>query len=207
MNTQLDLWLTKATSCLSKDAAAQVRAEIEDHYDSARNAAISEGASAEEAPLKAIAALGDPKTANAQFRHVLLTSAEARMLRDSNWEARTICSRRWLKWTISLLPLMVLIASAVFYFRGEVALARDLLAGGSALALVIAAPYLPIYTRSRAMLFRIVKWTAFMGALMYISPWPWLFAVCLWPIVWTEWTRTSIRRKLPVSQWPKQLYL
>jgi len=36
--------------------------------------------------------------------------------------------------------------------------------------------------------------------------WSWLTS-CLWPLAWIEWTRISIRRKLPVAQWPKQLYL
>ena len=50
------------------------------------------------------------------------------------------------------------------------------------------------------------------GAFALVFPpfalkWSWLIASCLWPVVWIEWTRISIRRKLPVSQWPKQLYL
>jgi hypothetical protein len=35
----------------------------------------------------------------------------------------------------------------------------------------------------------------------------WLLFSSLWIIVWTERTRASIRRKLPVAAWPKQLYL
>jgi hypothetical protein len=35
----------------------------------------------------------------------------------------------------------------------------------------------------------------------------WLLMSCLWPVVWIEWARISIRRKLPVAEWPKQLYL
>ena len=37
--------------------------------------------------------------------------------------------------------------------------------------------------------------------------WSWLLISCLWPVFWVEWTRASIRRKLQVADWPKQLYL
>ena len=35
----------------------------------------------------------------------------------------------------------------------------------------------------------------------------WLLISCLWLVARIEWTRVSIRRKLPVAEWPKQLYL
>jgi len=35
----------------------------------------------------------------------------------------------------------------------------------------------------------------------------WLLIASSWPVVWVEWTRNSIRRKLPVARWPKHLYL
>lgn len=34
--TELDNWLKQATRCLADDSAARVRAEIEDHLESAR---------------------------------------------------------------------------------------------------------------------------------------------------------------------------
>jgi hypothetical protein len=37
--------------------------------------------------------------------------------------------------------------------------------------------------------------------------WSWLLISCFWPFAWIEWTRMSLRRKLPVAQWPKHLYL
>ena len=30
---------------------------------------------------------------------------------------------------------------------------------------------------------------------------------CFYPVFYTEWKRIMIRRKLPIGQWPKQLYL
>src|ERR1700676_2324246 len=96
--TGLDSWLKQATRQLSRDSAAQVRTEIQEHYESALEAAMSGGVSAEESDRLAVTALGDAKDANCKYRNVLLTSAEARILREGNWEARAVCSRPWLRW-------------------------------------------------------------------------------------------------------------
>jgi hypothetical protein len=37
--------------------------------------------------------------------------------------------------------------------------------------------------------------------------WAWLNSCCLYPVAYIEWKRIMIRRKLPIGQWPKQLYL
>src|SRR5579859_6531288 len=98
MMTRLDSWLLQATRGLSKDSASQVRAEIHEHYRSAHDDATAGGTSSDEADRLAVTALGDPKIANRQYRNVLLTSGEARMLRDAKWESRAVCSRPWLWW-------------------------------------------------------------------------------------------------------------
>jgi hypothetical protein len=72
--TPLDQWLFAATKGLSKESAAQVRAEIQEHYDSSREAG---GAAAD-----VMRALGDPRTANRGYRRVLLTKRETWMARD-----------------------------------------------------------------------------------------------------------------------------
>ena len=64
----LEQWLADATRGLSPESAAQVRAEIQQHYDSAC-----------EAGGDAIAALGNPRAANRAYRKVLLTEQEAMM--------------------------------------------------------------------------------------------------------------------------------
>jgi hypothetical protein len=69
--TSLYLWLLDATEGLSAESATQVRAEIQQHYDSAREA----GGDAADV----IGALGDPRVANRAYRKVLLTEGEARM--------------------------------------------------------------------------------------------------------------------------------
>src|SRR5579883_1807299 len=82
----LESWLATATCKLSSASAARVRSEIADHYQ----ASLDEGRS----PAQAIDALGDPLAANRQYRKVLLTSAEARVLNQAKWEASAVCSRR-----------------------------------------------------------------------------------------------------------------
>lgn len=66
--TSLEQWLSDATRGLSPESAARVRAEIQQHYDSTR-----------EAGGDALAALGDPRAANRGYRRVLLTEQEAMM--------------------------------------------------------------------------------------------------------------------------------
>jgi hypothetical protein len=210
--TRLDSWLDQATRRLSRDSAAQVRAEIQAHYESAREAAMSHGATVDAADQQAIAALGDARTANCQYRKVLLTAAEARILRQGNWEARAICSRVWLKRTLVALPLAALMAATVFFLMGSLEIARILLVSGLATSLFFAAPMLPVYTASRSRIYRVVKWLAIVAmiALAFGSDalkWSWLLISCLWVFFHIERTRASIRRKLQVADWPKQLYL
>ena len=208
----LNDWLHQATRHLSKDSAAQVRAEIQEHYESARDTAINNGATADEADRAAVAALGDAKTANCQYRNVMLTSGEAKLLRESQWESRAVCSRPWLKWLLLTMPAVALWASAALFLTGKSELARTLLVGGITLLLAFGAPFLPIYTPARARIFRRVKYALLLAtfALVFgknVLDWSWLLACSVWPLFWIEWTRTSIRRKLPEARWPKHLYL
>lgn len=210
--TALDGWLKQATRQLAKDSATKVRAEILQHYDAAKDNAVTRGATAEEADRLAVAALGDAKTVNCQYRQVMLTSAEAKLLGDGNWEAKAVCSRPWLKHLMPAIPVACLLAGAALFLSGNPSIARILLAAAVGTGLIFAAPILPIYTPSRARIFRRVKWVALIGALaLALGPdalkSSWLLSTCLWPLVWIEWTRVSIRRKLRVADWPKQLYL
>jgi hypothetical protein len=212
VTTELETWLKQATRRLSRDSAAQVRNEILDHYDSAREARMSGGSTADEADRLAVAALGNAKAANRQYRSVLLTSAEARMLRESAWEARAVCSRGWLKWRLPAMPVAALLAATALFFTGAIGVAGVLLVGGIGIGLLFAAPFLPLHTPSRGRAFRFVKWVVLLGILGFaFGPdalkWSWLLASCIWPMAWIEWTRASIRRKLPVAKWPKHLYL
>jgi hypothetical protein len=212
VTTELETWLKQATRHLSRDSIAQVRREIQDHYESAREARMSSGSTAAEADRLAVTALGDAKAANRQYRSVLLTSGEARMLRESAWEARAVCSGAWLKWLLLAMPVAALLAATTLFLTGAVTVARVLLVGGIGMGLLFAASFLPIYTPSRGRAFRFVKWVVLLGILGFaFGPdalkWSWLLASCLWPMAWIEWTRVSIRRKLPVPKWPRHLYL
>ena len=210
--TALNAWLEQATRRLSKDSTAQVRSEIQAHYESAREAAISDGASDEEADRLAVTALGDAKVANCQYRKVLLTSAEAKILRNGNWEARAVCSRPWLRLLLLATSVAVLSAAVALVGRGSDTLPWALFTGGVGIGLVFAAPLLPVYTPARARVFRCVKWIVLASTLaLAFGPnafkSSWLLISCMWPVIWIEGTRTSIRRKLPVADWPKELYL
>jgi hypothetical protein len=209
--TELDNWLKQATRRLANDSSAKVRGEIQAHYESALDAAINSGVTTDEAERKALAALGDAKAVNRQYRSVLLTSAEARILRQGNCEARAICSRPWLRWSFAVLPF---IASAAMLLAGSKEGARELFVVGTFISLLSMATSLPIYTPARGRIFRFVKWIALLGFWFgLLSPaglavkWSWLLFSCMWPMASAEWTRASIRRKLPVAQWPRQLYL
>lgn len=210
--TRLDGWLKEATRGLAQDAAAQVRTEIREHYDSARDAAIADRVTSDEADVLALSALGDARTANCQYRRVLLTSAEARMLREGNWEARVVCSRPWLRWLALAAPLAVAAIAAALLFSGRTGAARDVIVAGIGMSPLVAALVLPIRTPRRGRVFRWVKWAAMTGALLVLFGrdtlnWSWLLISCLWPLAWIEWKRASIRRKLPVKAWPRHLYL
>ena len=210
--TGLESWMKQATRGLARESASQVQSEIQQHYQSAREAAIAGGATTAEAENAALSALGDAKTVNCQYRQVLLTSAEARVLREGNWEARAVCSRAWLKSAASAVPALVITVAGVLFLISHSPVARDVLICGIAMGLLFVAPFLPIYTPSRGRVFRLVKWAVATGTLVLLfGPetlrWSWLVASCLWPLAWTEWTRASIRRKLPVAAWPKHLYL
>jgi hypothetical protein len=208
----LDDWLKEATRKLARESAATVRREITEHYESAREAAMATGNSAEEADRNAVNSLGDPKTANCLYREVLLTSAEAGLLRQGKMEARAVCSRPWLKWSLVAVPVALVEASSVCYFHGKAGLARDLLLAGICMSPLFAALLLPIYTPARSRIYRYAKWFVMIAAVVLLSgpealKWSWLLLSCLWPMAWTEWRRASLRRKLPVSAWPRHLYL
>lgn len=210
--TQLDSWLKLSVRCLSRDSAEQVRNEILDHYISEREAAMARGADSEESERTALQALGDPREANRQYRKVLLTSSEATLLRRSNLETRAICSRASLKWALLALPGTVLLVSVALLGLHNSSLVRGLLTLSTVMAVLLIPPFLPIYTPTRGRIFRAIKWSLMFGgvALLFgrsMLEWSWLLASCFFPVFWMEWKRFVIRRKLPVAQWPKQLYL
>ncbi len=210
--TELETWLKQATQHLSRDSAAQVRTEIQEHYESAREEAMAGGTTAEEADRAAVRSLGDAKTANRQYRKILVTRDEARMLGRAKWEARLVCSRPWLRWLLRAIPVAMLCAGGVLLARNPGREAWLFLLLTTGMGLVLAITTLPIYTPARGRIFRYVKW-AWLIAILALVSWQdfprnlWLFAPCAWLIAWIEGMHISLRRKLPVAEWPKQLYL
>jgi hypothetical protein len=212
MNAALDQWLNRATRCLSKDATAKVRAEIQDHFETAREAALNGGAAPQAAGRAALLALGDAAALNRGYRKTLITASEARLLREANWEVRMICSRRAAKWGLVILPALVIAVGIGLSLAGNASLSRTLLFGGLTLAVVLTVPLFPIYTVQRARVYRLVKWSALAATLWFaLEPTlirsSWFLSVTALPLLWTEWTRFSMRRKLPAARWPKHLYL
>ena len=209
--TELEQWLMRASKCLSAESHTRVRAEILDHYEASRDEAIGNGATLLEAEAMALRALGDPGRANRLYRQSLLTSSEAKLLRQGNWEARAVCSRPVLKWIVLGLPVAAFLAGIIALLRGATHLAAELLPIGLCFSVLLHGPFLPIYTPLRSRIYRGFKWAA-LSAIFLMAMWPlgwsesWLFFGCLWMVVWIEWRRFSIRRKLPIGQWPRQLH-
>ncbi len=208
--TNLELWLKEATRCLSKDSAAQVRTEIGEHFESARDAAAAAGARPEEADRAALSALGSATAANRQYRKILLTAAEAKVVRQGACEANLVGRRPVLKWTLRAMPAAALAGAGIAFAVGGAEVGRILLAAAILFAILLTAPTFPIYTPFRARIYRIVKWVVFAAVLVSepsLREMSWLLPCCFWPLIWNEYMRISIRRKLPMAEWPRQMYL
>lgn len=230
--TALDTWLARATRQLSADSAAQVRTEIAQHYESAREDALATGVASDEADRAAVAALGDPKSANGQYREVLLTRSEARLLRSSACEAKFFSSTPLRKRLLILVPAAAATCAAAAYavatitapfiipftvsasaFTTASLVARVAIGAAILTSIVLAVPLLPIYTPVRARFYRAAKWLAVIGlsAFLYdrvhFREWSWLMLNCFSFVAWIELKRMSIRRKIPAADWPRHLYL
>jgi hypothetical protein len=205
-------WVVQATRCLSADSRATVRREILEHFEEAYDEAVAHGSVQLDAEKAALHSLGDPRQANRLYRKSLLTSQEARLLARGNREARFVCASGAWKFGAIVVPQIALALGVAEYFRGNQDLGRILFIGSAVLAVVLLAPFLPIYSADRSRVFRAVKWAAYGALYLWMSVtfgWrqSWIFYCALWPMVWIEWTRASIRRKLPLERWPRQLYL
>jgi hypothetical protein len=210
MSVLLEIWLKRATRHLSEESRAQVRTEIEAHYESACEEALASGASADQADRTAVGSLGDPASANRAYRKVLLTSTEAALLHETRcgvWSG----SKRWLWLLFWLLPTLILIAAVRFFATGGAYFGWTLLTGAAGQALLTSAFRLPVYTPARGRIFRTFRllWLVALLALsMKGMKDSWIMMLsCGWPLLWVEWTLFSLRRKLPVARWPKQLFL
>ena len=206
--TPLEKWLSGAAHGLSTESAARVRAEIQEHYQSAYEAALADGTSSQEADLIAVAALGDARSANRQYRRVLLTKGEAKLLHLLTLNASSLPPRRVTtgKWLARLLLAEAFFGAILVSWKNPEWLCLNLALVG----VFLADRFLRIDTPSRGRAYRWAKWTALLGgaaltAWLGVGPLWMPLAVLLFP-AYMECVRMSIRRKLPVDQWPKRLY-
>ncbi|HLJ88099.1 MAG TPA: hypothetical protein VKZ53_14850 [Candidatus Angelobacter sp.] len=225
--SRLDQWLQEATRHLSAESAVQVRSEIREHYELAREAAMAAAESAggnntglaqadaevkvgpakeDEADRLVVAALGDARVANRKYRAVLLTASEARMLARASREIKAVASRPWLQALLLAVPITALTASAGLMLSGSFAFARTLLAGGIATSLLFAGVFVPRQRPFLANILRCAKWAAMVFLFTIAFDSSWLMIACLWPLAHVEWNMATIRHKLPIAQWPRSLY-
>jgi hypothetical protein len=230
--TALDTWLAQATRQLSAASAAQVRTEIEEHYESAREDAIRAGASDDEADRSAVSALGDPRAANCQYREILITRSEAKLLRSSACEARFFSATPVRKRLLAFVPAAAAMCAAGAYAIATITapfvipfaatasanataalVARIAIVAAILTAVVFSVPLLPIYTPTRARIYRTAKWLTVIALSVFLFDpgnrleWSWLVINCFSFVAWIELKRMSIRRKIPAANWPKHLYL
>src|SRR5215467_3586293 len=215
--TDLQVWLKRVTCGLSQEAKNQVHHEIEDHYLSARDAALAQGAAPDQADRHALAALGDAETANIRYRSVLLTKEEAKMLRRVKRDGEFFRCRPALGRAFRLGPCMLLCVAAAAYAMDAANLARIMLAATFGLGMIFTVPTFSIYTPARSQVYRYAKWPVVLMALWLAngrSFHHWLGITLIGLVVfgwadwvWTDWVCASLRKKLPVEQWPKMLYL
>ena len=123
-----------------------------------------------------------------------------------------MCARSWMKWTFLAMPVAAMIAAVELFLRGAIEPARVSFVAGIGASCLCAALFLPLYTPVRGRIFRCVKWVVLVAMITIAFgedalKFSWLLFSCIWPVAWIEWKRASIRRKLPVACWPKQLYL
>jgi len=204
----LNQWLNEATFKLSTESSARVRTEIQEHYELAREEALASGVSETEADIIAVKSLGDARTANRQYRRVLLTASEAKMLKRQRDDEAASVRRPWVRWlkpAYFLVPALLIVA----YGPGwDWQLVHWLVfAGVLELAQLLVMQFLPVYTVGRGRVYRWVLWGVFVvGIWSTIGLWGLVLIFVLGSVL-NEWQRACIRGKLPVAEWPKRLYL
>lgn len=193
----LDQWLLIATRGLSQESVERVRAEIQQHCEAAS-----------ESGNYSVAALGDPKVANRAYRKVLLTEMEAKLL--SAMGGNTSLSRKpepHGKILAGILMAEAAFVSTIFILKNP-PIAFFVV---PLFAIPLLARLLPINTPRRGRIYRWVRWSAMLAgaalaALFGVKISQGSFLGVFMPMLIFERVYSSIRRKLPVSQWPRRLY-
>ena len=199
----LEHWLDVATKGLCESAAERVRAEIGEHYQSALESAVKSGVDSIEAERHAVAALGDAKTANREYRRVLITEREENLLRSWGWGSH--------RTQVRVVVVMAVALSVMRFWTAEVDyVLAALVAQGVLLAI-------PISSIRAAWVVRILRWAVM--AAFHATWFMKMVAAGMSPavvVVWLamplgmayqEYKLCVIRRKLPVEQWPRRLWV
>ena len=198
----VEQWLSVATRGLCASAAERVHAEIGDHYQSALESAQAAGLDVVEAERSAVAALGHAKAANREYRRVLLTKGEDRLLRWAISEEKYLGgpSRSRTALMLAALATHVIISiwkPALTYF--EVALFLEL----------IIFPTLHARSIGAGRIIRAMRWgvLAVGGTMTILSGRHAPIVVCLLlQFAYIEYKHFILRYKLPVDKWPKRFY-
>lgn len=205
MSNRLEAWLAIANRGLSAESAAAVRTEIGAHYEDAYEEATARGSHAAEAERTAVAALGSPWSANREYRRVLLTAREAKLLRQLRHSSESheaeLQIARWLA-SVTLVTFCILAALLPVSMTGIV------IAG--LILLLVVQTFIAINTKRRGRLYRTARWIWLIIAAYatYTGGAVWYFWIVLCGLVtcaYGEYQLFSIRRKIPVEQWPKRL--
>lgn len=197
MSALLENWLTEATRKLSEESTARVRVEIEEHYGSAMASGVSDD--------EAVASLGDARRANREYRKVLLTRADVKWLAFVKRRGEG----RGPLYPLYVILATVLIDGTVRSLQGSPFGASPLLPMTLLTAVLHVPRWVSIDTRLRSRVYRALRWSGITFVLVVFAKagsWPpMLFTYAVF--VWAAYKDYLLRRKLPVEEWPKELYL
>jgi len=199
----LEQWLSVATRGLCDAAAERVRAEIGEHYASALESAGTADVDPLDVERRAVAALGDAKTANRQYRRVLLTEGEDALLRGL-----TSMSRRLWTGIFILLAAVALVAIPVSTLGYTKYLFATMVVEGLLRAI-------PVGSSGAGWIVRTVRWgvltigltmtlVSSLGDGMRYLPG---IVLCVVSVVHSEYKLFVLRRKVPVERWPRRLWV
>jgi hypothetical protein len=197
----LEQWLSVATRGLCDAAAERVRAEIGEHYASALESAGTADVDPLDVERRAVAALGDAKTANRQYRRVLLTEGEDVLL-------RRLTSRMHRLWVgilmlLTAVALVAIPASTLGYLKYLFAtmviegLLRAFPVGSSGAGWIVRTARWGVLTIGLTM--SVVSGLG--DGLRYVPG----IALGVVAVVHMEYKLFVLRRKVPVEQWPRRL--
>ncbi|HET9385746.1 MAG TPA: hypothetical protein VFO67_11405 [Gemmatimonadales bacterium] len=201
----LEQWLSVATRGLCDSAAERVRGEIGEHYASALESAGTADVDPLDAERRVLSALGDAKTANRQYRRVLLTEGEDVLLRG-------LMSRmRWV-WVgiVALLSALALVFipgntpgySYTKYFLTMVVIDAVLQAipvGSSRAGWIVRTVRGGVLTIGMTM----TLVSGLGDRRVYVSP----AGAAIVFIIHSEYKLFVLRRKVPVERWPRRLWV